>query len=78
MTASFCFHCGEELAHINAWCPRCCPGEGGWPQMSEVEDDYDQCPTCKGEGTVNPLTAPKDFFCAGVADCPHCDGTGRL
>ena len=27
------------------------------------EDDlnYDLCPSCKGKGTVNPLTAPKDF-----------------
>ena len=38
----------------------------------------DECPTCKGRGTVNPLTAPKDFFCVGTTDCPHCDGTGRI
>jgi DnaJ-class molecular chaperone len=37
---------------------------------------YD-CPTCKGKGTVNPLTAPAGFFCAGTTDCPHCDGTGE-
>lgn len=52
--------------------------DGGCPDCSDEEDDFDQCPTCKGKGTVNPLTAPKDFFCAGVADCPHCDGTGRI
>ena len=34
------------------------------------------CHVCKGRGTVNPLTAPHDFFCVGVADCPACDGTG--
>lgn len=44
----------------------------------DLDEDFDQCPTCKGKGTVNPLTAPADFFCVGVADCPHCDGTGRL
>lgn len=36
------------------------------------------CPTCKGTGTVNPLTCPDDFFCAGTTDCPHCDGTGKI
>lgn len=36
------------------------------------------CPTCKGTGTVNPLTAPADFFCASTTDCPHCDGTGEI
>lgn len=40
--------------------------------------DDDPCPTCKGDGTVNPLTAPADFFCAGTTDCPTCDGTGRM
>lgn len=41
-------------------------------------DDSDRCPTCKGTGYVNPLTAPADFFCVGTTDCPHCDGTGRF
>jgi DnaJ-class molecular chaperone len=54
------------------------PGEAESPFDYELGDDFDRCPTCKGGGTVNPLTAPPDFFCAGVADCPHCDGTGRL
>lgn len=61
-----------------------CPYHGdfrsddGCPGCGDDEDDCFRCPTCKGRGTVNPLTAPKDFFCAGVADCPHCDGTGRF
>lgn len=42
---------------------------------AEYPDD-EPCPTCKGRGTVNPLTAPKDFFCLGTTLCPHCDGTG--
>lgn len=36
------------------------------------------CPTCKGRGTVNPLTAPKDFFCVSTTECPSCEGTGEL
>jgi hypothetical protein len=55
-------------------------------QNEEIERDlaaydshyYDDppCPTCKGRGTVNPITAPKGFFCVGSVDCPTCDGTG--
>lgn len=37
-----------------------------------------ECPTCNGRGTVNPLTAPKGFFCVGSTDCPSCDGTGEM
>jgi DnaJ-class molecular chaperone len=44
----------------------------------EEEDDYFWCPTCRGKGTVNPLTAPPDFFCVGTTDCPTCDGTGEI
>ena len=49
----------------------------------EFEDYLDslpedeQCPTCKGRGTVNPLTAPDWFFCVGTTECPTCDGTGE-
>lgn len=35
------------------------------------------CPTCRGSGTVNPLTAPKGFFCVATTDCPHCEGSGE-
>lgn len=35
------------------------------------------CPICKGRGTVNPLTAPNDFFCVSTTDCPACDGAGE-
>lgn len=48
------------------------------PKHESVEDDYFKCPTCRGKGTVNPLTAPDGFFCAGVADCPTCDGSGEI
>lgn len=51
-----------------------CPHPNGCPGLCENEI----CPTCMGRGTVNPLTAPKDFFCVGTADCPDCDGTGVL
>lgn len=51
-----------------------CPHEAGCPGYCELE----QCPTCKGRGTVNPLTAPKDFFCTGTTECPDCDGSGEI
>lgn len=49
-------------------------------ERREYEDDEVDlsCPTCKGRGVVNPLTAPADFFCVGSTDCPHCDGTGEI
>ena len=43
----------------------------------EVEEEWPKCPTCKGRGTVNPLTAPEWFFCVGTTDCPTCEGTGE-
>lgn len=52
------------------------------PDYNDYDTDRDDvdlsCPTCKGRGTVNPLTAPADFFCVGTTDCPHCDGTGEI
>jgi len=45
---------------------------------NEDEGQSSQCPVCHGRGTVNPLTAPKGFFCAGVTDCPMCDGDGDI
>lgn len=47
----------------------------------EEDDDFEVlylCPTCKGTGTVDPLSAPPDFFCVGTTDCPHCYGLGRI
>lgn len=41
-------------------------------------DDVPACNTCRGIGTVNPLTAPNGFFCVGTTECPHCDGSGEL
>lgn len=49
----------------------------------DYQDDYDDapddelCATCKGRGTVNPLTAPDWFFCVGTTLCPDCDGSGE-
>lgn len=65
------------------------PHEGGCSDCpAEIEDDdhgdpYDasedwpECPTCKGGGTVNPLTAPSWFLCLSATTCPDCDGTGE-
>jgi DnaJ-class molecular chaperone len=47
-------------------------------EEEESASDDDQCPTCKGSGTVNPLTAPRGHFCTGVSDCPTCDGSGQI
>lgn len=47
-------------------------------ECGEYDCDCFQCPTCKGGGTVNPLTAPSDFFCVGTDDCPTCDGSGEV
>lgn len=51
-----------------------CPG---CDECEPTDDDF-KCPTCKGTGTVNPLTAPKGFFCVSSTDCPHCDGLGEI
>jgi len=40
-------------------------------------EEWPECPTCRGTGTVNPLTAPKDFLCFGTQECPHCEGSGE-
>lgn len=47
-------------------------------EFEPEEDDLDACPTCRGSGVVNPLTAPPGFFTAVTTECPHCDGTGRI
>jgi len=36
------------------------------------------CPTCKGRGTVNPLTTPSWYFCVSTTTCPACEGTGEF
>ena len=43
-------------------------------------DEPDPCPCCKGQGTVNPLTAnlPKVFLCLGTDICPVCEGRGEM
>lgn len=50
---------------------------GGLACMDCMDDGDDECPTCNGRGTVNPLTAPADFFCVGTTTCPRCDGSGE-
>jgi hypothetical protein len=42
------------------------------------DDGYATCPDCNGRGTVNPLTAPKGFFCTSATDCPTCEGIGEI
>lgn len=46
-------------------------------EFSDVDYDFVRCPTCKGAGTVNPLTAPRGFFCAVTTTCPDCEGSGE-
>lgn len=38
----------------------------------------DQCPTCRGAGTVNPLTAPPRFLALSTTQCPTCEGLGYV
>ena len=38
----------------------------------------DQCPTCRGAGTVNPLTAPRGFLAVTITQCPTCEGLGYV
>ena len=44
----------------------------------DEDQDLIQCPSCRGTGYVNPLTAPSGFFCATTTQCPTCDGTGEV
>lgn len=54
------------------------------PYPEEDEDfyewgaDHEPCPTCRGRGTVNPLTAPDRMFVTGTTLCPDCDGSGEF
>lgn len=46
-----------------------------------MDDDYElpeppPCETCNGSGTINPLTAPDDYFCVSTETCPSCGGDG--
>lgn len=52
-------------------------GPGTYARLFPDTDD-DSCATCKGRGTVNPLTAPAGYFCTGTTDCPDCDGSGSI
>mgnify|MGYP001562216643 CR=1 FL=1 len=52
-----------------------CGGCG--PDEPYDDEPIELCPTCRGVGTVSPLTAPLGFFCAVVTECPICNGTGE-
>jgi hypothetical protein len=72
-----CPDCDDGDRHTETWFSA--PGVEVSQDMDEEHGgtfDYFQCPTCHGRGTVNPLTAPADFFCVGTTDCPTCDGSG--
>lgn len=45
-------------------------------QDEEYEAPYEACPTCKGSGVINPLTAPAGWVVFVTTSCPMCDGTG--
>lgn len=47
-------------------------------QDDEPDPMPDPCPTCKGRGTINPLTAPAGTVVLGTTICPDCDGTGEF
>ena len=60
---------------------------GLWECYEPEDDSYMEpdpefeavpCPTCKGQGVVNPLTAPSWFLCVSTTTCPACDGTGEF
>lgn len=50
-----------------------------WDLMGPEDEDLPEppCPTCKGDGTVNPLTAPQGHFSVGTEQCPTCEGSGE-
>lgn len=51
-------------------CPECQgKGFGTWC-------DTPQCSTCKGVGSLNPLTAPPHILCLSTMTCDDCGGTG--
>lgn len=63
----------EEIAKVEA-------GRRTAEDAGEPDHDFEPipCPTCKGSGTVNPLTAPNWYFCIGTTTCPACEGTGEM
>lgn len=70
-----CRTCSSEAQENSIYCMHC---EMYWDDVDNglFDDDYpeDECPTCLGRGTVDPLTA--DHFCTSTATCPDCDGKG--
>lgn len=62
-----------------------CERRAGLPCRCDNEDDFYEgieegmdCPTCRGNGTVNPLTAPPNYPVFTTTTCPTCDGTGSF
>lgn len=67
---------GWSSSETGRYCLACDDTGQIWVEIDE--DDYFKCSTCKGTGVVNPITAPKDFFCVSTTECPHCDGSGEI
>lgn len=76
---SFCAVCQSLLSIEEEDFGVCdaCDGEGIGGDDDFEEDQ--ECPTCRGKGTVNPLTPnlPEGFLCLGTDTCPRCEGSGR-
>lgn len=56
------------------------PEEEAGDDGMEPDPEFESipCPTCKGRGTVNPLTTPDWHFCTSTTTCPTCEGTGEF
>lgn len=65
-----CNVCGRELVRNDEFAIGMC--------AVCANEETPACPTCKGSGHVNPLTAPKGFLCIGTTECPDCDGSGDM
>ena len=80
-TGDITMNAGEDADRIGClFGPDCCmPGEHFESECHTAEmldlAYEDACPTCKGTGRVNPLSAPQGYFVASASDCPHCDGS---
>jgi DnaJ-class molecular chaperone len=71
-----CALCGEEIdvdGGVDWRGGRICDFCDCMPDYDD-EDCDEECPTCRGRGTVNPLTA--DYFCVSTEPCRDCDGKG--
>lgn len=56
-------------------CPEC------WSEEIDERGEEDEpCPTCRGQKTINPLTAPDrpGLLVLGTEICPDCEGSGTF